>query len=510
MMGTTPPPMMGTPPPPPPMMGTPPPPPPMMGTTPPPPPMMGTTPPPPPMMETTPPPPPMMGTTPPPPPMMGTKPPPPPMMGTTPPPPPMMGTTPPPPPMMGTTPPPPPMMGTTPPPPPMIGGTFSSPAPMMGNVPTSVSNSSNVSSPTPLPTPPVGGWNVSRANFRKDPVNPPKPMKPLYWTRLIVSPEIPSDTTPLWKELEEVPINNLEEFTELFSRQVTAQRPVTRKRQQKSSKVQNVARLIDSKRSQNVGILAQSLHIEFSEIESAIFNMDASVVSLEALQQIYDVRATDEEINLIRAHLASNSDLQLDKPEQFLADLADIPHFSERIACFMFEADFSDSIALIDSKLNNIKSVCESEHLKKVIAIILSLGNFMNGGNRLRGQADGFGLEILPKLKDVRSKDNSVTLLHFIVRTYLRNSENPLNESLPVPEPGDVDRAASVVFDDIHSQLSTLAKKLDAVTISMNKVVQESKPDHMEPFRTKMESCVKTANNSLTEQLENLEDCSKR
>jgi Formin Homology 2 Domain. len=88
--------------------------------------------------------------------------------------------------------------------------------------------------------------------------------------------------------------------------------------------------------------------------------------------------------------------------------------------------------------------------------------------------------------------DNSVTLLHFIVRTYLRNSENPLNESLPVPEPGDVDRAASVVFDDIHSQLSTLAKKLDAVTISMNKVVQESKPDHMEPFRTKMESCVKT------------------
>lgn len=45
-----------------------------------------------------------------------------------------------------------------------------------------------------------------------------------------------------------------------------------------------------------------------------------------------------------------------------------------------------------------------SEKLKKVMAIILALGNFMNGGNLQRGQADGFGLDILPKLKDVKSK----------------------------------------------------------------------------------------------------------
>lgn len=50
----------------------------------------------------------------------------------------------------------------------------------------------------------------------------------------------------------------------------------------------------------------------------------------------------------------------------------------------------------------------ESKSLKTVLAIILALGNFMNGGNRQRGQADGFGLEILPKLRDVKSSDNSV------------------------------------------------------------------------------------------------------
>lgn len=43
-----------------------------------------------------------------------------------------------------------------------------------------------------------------------------------------------------------------------------------------------------------------------------------------------------------------------------------------------------------------------SESLKKLFAIILTLGNYMNGGNGQRGQADGFGLEILAKLKDVK------------------------------------------------------------------------------------------------------------
>lgn len=42
--------------------------------------------------------------------------------------------------------------------------------------------------------------------------------------------------------------------------------------------------------------------------------------------------------------------------------------------------------------------------VKEILGLILAFGNYMNGGNRTRGQADGFGLEILPKLKDVKSR----------------------------------------------------------------------------------------------------------
>ncbi len=57
--------------------------------------------------------------------------------------------------------------------------------------------------------------------------------------------------------------------------------------------------------------------------------------------------------------------------------------------------------------------------LLQVFSVILSCGNYMNGGNRQRGQADGFAIDILPKIKDVKSKDNSITLLQYVVRFWI-------------------------------------------------------------------------------------------
>ena len=43
----------------------------------------------------------------------------------------------------------------------------------------------------------------------------------------------------------------------------------------------------------------------------------------------------------------------------------------------------------------------------------------MNGGNVARGQADGFELEILPKLRDVKCRGNSSNLLQYLVCAYI-------------------------------------------------------------------------------------------
>lgn len=61
---------------------------------------------------------------------------------------------------------------------------------------------------------------------------------------------------------------------------------------------------------------------------------------------------------LIKEQQSLHPDQSLDKPEQFLLELAEIPNFAERIACFMFQAQFTDNITGIESKLNNLKSTC--------------------------------------------------------------------------------------------------------------------------------------------------------
>lgn len=321
---------------------------------------------------------------------------------------------------------------------------------------------------------------------RKCAKNPAKPMKPLYWTRIVSTVTSISSTTAetsevdsaasstttsiqkkseLWQEIDETSLDNLDEFTELFSRQaVVPKKPV--EETVKPVKIKTI-KVLDSKRSQSVGIFSRSLHVDFSEIEHAVYHCDTSVVSLEALQTLMDIKATAEELEMIKAAAASG-EAPLDPPEEFLLKISNFSCSAERISCIVFQAEFDEGCNSVSRKVDTVRALCEilieSDELKELFSIILTLGNYMNGGNHTRGQADGFGLEILAKLKDVKSRDSRVTLLHFIIKTYIsrcRKGGTPLYEvKLPIPDPGDIARTLSVDFKELKDQVVALQNKL--------------------------------------------------
>lgn len=189
---------------------------------------------------------------------------------------------------------------------------------------------------------------------------------------------------------------------------------------------------------------------------------------METLQQLMNIKSTPEEIKLIKEAAETQTNAPLDAPEQFLLKMSNVSCATERIHCVLFQADFDESYNLIARKIETVTQLCvflmENENLKIVFSIILTLGNYMNAGNRTRGQADGFGLEILSKLKDVKSKDLKITLLHFIVKTYIakcRNNGTALNEiSLPVPDAGDVSKCLGIDYSELKEQMSHLENKL--------------------------------------------------
>ncbi|XP_028898789.2 protein cappuccino isoform X5 [Zeugodacus cucurbitae] len=472
------------------------------------------------------------------------KPPPPP-----PPPPPALISTaaagPPPPPP----PPPPPGMNAPappPPPPPALGapGGPAPPPPPPALPPLNISavppppppgapKPPSSATPAPLPNPTEGAWFHTTNTLRKTAVNPPKPMKPLYWTRIVTSgppprppPPQPStdssgsgsspddatdSTTPkeIWQEIEETSLDNIDEFTELFSRQAVV--PISKPKEKKEVRVKAM-KVLDSKRSQNVGIVSRSLHVDICEIEHAIYHVDTSVVSLETLQQIINIKATNEELELIKE--AAQSDIPLDYPEQFLLKISQISMSTERISCIVFQAEFEEAATVIARKLEVVTQLSqyliESEDLKLVFTIILTLGNYMNGGNRQRGQADGFTLEILGKLKDVKSKESHTTLLHFIVRTYISRRRKEgiqlLEMILPIPEPSDVERAAQVDFDEVKQQIMELHKKLKANQKTTERVVIASTPNTLEPFKSKMEEFIEGATKTIDKLYKDLDE----
>ena len=96
----------------------------------------------------------------------------------------------------------------------------------------------------------------------------------------------------------------------------------------------------------------------------------------------------------IRAHLKAQSALDeatripLDRPEQFLHLMSEIPEFDERVACIIFEDTFNESTENVDGKLHMFDEIVEifmtGEEIRAILGMILRIGNYLNGGNRTR------------------------------------------------------------------------------------------------------------------------------
>ncbi|XP_048699733.1 formin-2 [Caretta caretta] len=511
-------------PPPLPGMGMPPPPspPPLPGASipcPPPLPGAGMPPPPPPLpgagMPPPPPPLPGAGMPPPPPPLPGASipcPPPLPGVGMPPPPPPLpgVGMPPPPPPLpgVGMPPPPPPLPGVgmppPAPPPPPPGAALSLPPPAQGGfLPTFGLPQVCGVLPPPLP---VGlfvlGMNQDKGS-RKHAIEPSRPMKPLYWTRIQLHSKRDSNASLVWEKIEE-PSIDYHEFEELFSKTAVKERKKPISDTITKTKAKQVVKLLSNKRSQAVGILMSSLHLDMKDIQHAVVNLDNSVVDLETLQALYENRAQSDELEKIEKHGKSSKEREnaksLDKPEQFLYELSLIPNFSERVFCILFQSTFSETICSIHRKLELLQKLCETlksgSGVMQVLGLVLAFGNYMNGGNRTRGQADGFGLDILPKLKDVKSSDNSRSLLSYIVSYYLRNFDEDAGKEqciFPLPEPQDLFQASQMKFEDFQKDLRKLKKDLRACETEAGKVYQVSLEEHIQPFKDSMEQFINQA-----------------
>jgi diaphanous 1 len=342
-----------------------------------------------------PPPPPGMGPPPPPPPPPGMGPPPPP------PPPPGMGPPPPPPPLGG--PPPPPGMGPPPPPPPGIG-----PPPPPG-----------------LGPPPPGGFNNPFSFLPTLPKAEPKGQVRAFHfdaigkkdlkDSIFIKGKIAESTSTLIKKLD---LNLIEE---MFATKPSSLGGVSEGDGDLKEAKKEKQTLIDGKRSYTISLQLGSLRgLSYETIRDAIISMDETIINESNIATLRQIVPTDDEIQLIAEYNDSgkNVDEDLAEPDRFFFRMRGLHALPDRLEAWQFQMLFNNMIGGIRPDIETVIEACrelkESKRLAQFLALVLTVGNFLNGKNKSKIQY-GFKMKSLLKLNDTKSADGRTSLLMFIV-----------------------------------------------------------------------------------------------
>ncbi|XP_044772663.1 protein diaphanous homolog 1 [Neomonachus schauinslandi] len=409
-----------------------------------------------------------------------------------PPPPPLPGSAciPPPPP-----PPPPPLPGGAgmPPPPPLPGGPGIPPPPPFPGGP-------GIPPPPPgmgMPPPPPFGFGVPAAPVLPFGLTPKKLYKPEVqlrrpnWSKVRIS-DLSKDC--FWTKVKEDRFENNELFAKLtltFSAQTKTKKDQEGGEEKKSVQKKKVKELkvLDSKTAQNLSIFLGSFRMAYQEIKNVILEVNESVLTESMIQNLIKQMPEPEQLKMLSELKDEYDDLA--ESEQFGVVMGTVPRLRPRLNAILFKLQFSEQVENIKPEIVSVTAACEelrkSESFSSLLEITLLVGNYMNAGSRNAG-AFGFNISFLCKLRDTKSTDQKMTLLHFLAEL----CENDYPDVLKFPdELAHVEKASRVSAENLQKNLDQMKKQISDVERDVQNFPAAT--DERDKFVEKMTSFVRAA-----------------
>jgi len=281
----------------------------------------------------------------------------------------------------------------------------------------------------------------------------------------------------------------------------------------KKAKKEAKKQLLDAQRSNNISIVLSRMKghgIDSKMIRQCLYTLEVpEAVSHEDVRSTLGLLPTPEEEKTLQAFEGDRNELE--KAEAYFLDLMDIPRYKQRVNCFLYKLKFDESYdeAHIDFEVLSkaCKQILESKKLRRILEIILALGNFLNEGEdapptRL---AEGFMLDSLSKLRTVKSYQSKTTALHYMVM--LIQTRQVELVSFIKSETDDVRSASNVSLTNALAQLQVLENGIKAleneVKVVANVLEDPAKRDAMteedQAFALGLNRFYKEASSSLEE-----------
>uniref|UniRef100_A0A674EKW9 Formin-like 3 n=1 Tax=Salmo trutta TaxID=8032 RepID=A0A674EKW9_SALTR len=325
---------------------------------------------------------------------------------------------------------------------------------------TSLPSASEAPPPPPPPPPPLPSALAIRI---KKPIKTKFRLPIFNWTALkpnqingTVFSEIDDE-----RVLEEL---DVEKFEELFK--TKAQGPLVDlcgPKTKVSQKAANKVSLLDANRSKNLAITLRKANKSTEEICKAIQSFDLKALPVDFVECLMRFLPTEAEGKTMRQYERERRPLDaLTDEDRFMLFFSKIERLTQRMNIITFVGNFTDNVSMLTPQLNAIiaasASVKSSPKLKRMLEIILALGNYMNSSKR--GSVYGFKLQSLDLLLDTKSTDRKMTLLHYIavvVKEKYPELANFFNEL------HFVDKAAAVSLENVLLDVRELGKGMDLI-----------------------------------------------
>ncbi|CAH8499344.1 unnamed protein product [Heterobilharzia americana] len=376
-------------------------------------------------------------------------------------------------------PPPPPMGGGIPPPPPMGGGV--PPPPPMGNG---------------IPPPPFTSQPPKLAPPEELPfgMKPKKkyvldvPMKKANWEK--IKPNM-LDKNSVWVQLHEDELecsDLLRNLSMQFSTKPakvmitdsTSNGKVAGESSQgiQSRKVKKL-RYLDDKVAQNLSILLGSIKVPYDELRRRILTVDESLLTPNMVEQL--VKALPEPSVISKIFTLKDEYDTLSEPEQFVCTVSDIKKLVPRLNSVLFKMRFDEKLHEVKPEIVDVdealQEIHSSKHFKRILELVLLLGNYMNAGSR-NAEAVGFEISFLTKLEATKDVSNSQTLLHFLVDSLDRKFPETVKGFLD--DFSHVGRACRVSEDNVKANIAEMKKSVTNIEIDLKTYkVQDPSDNYM-------------------------------
>ena len=245
-------------------------------------------------------------------------------------------------------------------------------------------------------------------------------MKALFWE--VINPRELKGT--LWDKLDDTKIKlNLDKFEEKFSQ--VKKDPKKEAEKKSAAEKKQKKTFIEPDRTRMINIVLNKIRLDSLEISDAIEQYDLTVLTQDICDLLLPIMPTDAEIKEVATF---NGDVLQDLAlcDQFVLIISGIIGYKERIKAILFKYNYKDDYNVISKEINRcfkvFKIMKEDKNLKRLLEVMLALGNYMNGGS-FRGGAFGYTVASLVKFSDTKS--NGYTFIDYVVKFIYENLKEP-------------------------------------------------------------------------------------